>query len=157
MNQDPFANHACAFKTNCCFALKRGNFFKFLAKVLNFLYRFFVPESLPAEQFNFNLTDPRVDVIGTCSSDKFTEYLTICKDHGGLLSQAQVANYLGTSMPTVYSMVKRGRFSVHHFFGLKCLQVDEVLEYARLKKAGLLSKGGRGHKARSLVESLNAK
>ena len=110
--------------------------------------------STTAEQFDFPLDDDRIEAGEVSAWDELKLYTKLCKEHGGVLSQAQAATLAGVGASTIRGLCQRGHLTSYRIMGLKCLPVDEVTEYIKRRNADSMAKGGRGIKAPGLRDMM---
>jgi len=63
------------------------------------------------------------------------EFMRIVKLHGGLVPMSAVGTILGVSRQRVHQLADEGTFSVYEFYGMKWLLEEEVVSFAKLKRA----------------------
>jgi hypothetical protein len=63
------------------------------------------------------------------------EFMRIVKLHGGLVPMSAVGTVLGVSRQRVHQLADEGTFTVFEFYGMKWLLEEEVVSFAKLKRA----------------------
>lgn len=110
--------------------------------------------TITAEQAELISDDPRSEA--STSTDSLREFFIAQREMRGLLTQAQAALILGVHRGQIGSWVVRGRLSSRVVAGVRMVGGGEVAALLRERQVEIRSSGGRGIKAPSLTELVDA-
>jgi len=106
-----------------------------------------------AQQFELITDDSRAPI---CSLTQLRQFWKDSKELGGLLTQAQAAKILDVSPGNITTWIQRGKLQFRTVAGVRMVGGFEITALLRQRKTEALSVGGRGYKAPSLSDMIEA-
>lgn len=100
--------------------------------------------------------DPRVDAQSAGIIAELRDFVRASREMRGLLTSGQAAKILGVNSSSINVWVRRGRLTSRDVLGVPMVSAAEVVALHRQRQQEAPSKGGRGHKAASLSDMVEA-
>lgn len=106
------------------------------------------------QQFDFGFNDPRRKSVKKELYDDLKVLRNAWDKHGAVLSCSQAASLIGCAPSYVHVLIGRNQFTVYNILGLKCIPLDEVHLYLKMKANNELPTGGGSAKGKKIKDLL---